>query len=268
MITGLQTALNAKAETTALTAQANKITALVDSYSGLSFGDSAPAAGPSHLIAAYESNTVGYTPGSYFYGIGFCSNGAVGLGLWGGTNAAIPEQVAGSGQLPHLKVTNAGRVGIGDQNPAQALCVSGNAVVTGSITGATKSFDIPHAGKEGHRLRHWCVEGDAPGGSLIYKRQVTAPKAGLAEVLLPSWFSWLAKNVQVFVNGFKHHGTAWGEQDELDPCIIRLNVSRGGTYNVLIVADRADICATSMCPQETEYIPAVELPSETPFPTP
>jgi hypothetical protein len=103
---------------------------------------------------------------------------------------------------------------------------------------------------------------------LIYKRQVTAPKAGLAEVVMPSWFAWLAKDVQVFANGFRHHGTAWGEQDELDPCVIHLNVSKGGIYNVLVVADRADVCATSMCPQETEYIPAVELPGEAPFPTP
>ena len=167
-----------------------------------------------------------------------------------------------------MLLTSTGRLGIGDENPAQALCVTGNCIISGSLQAATKSFDIPHEEKEGHRLRHWCIEGDAPGGSLIYKRQVTAPKAGLAEVLLPSWFAWLAKDVQVFVNCSKHHGTGWGEQDELDPCIIRLNVSKGGTYNVLLVADRADRCATSMCPQETEYIPAVELPSETPFPTP
>mgnify|MGYP006130752237 CR=1 FL=1 len=103
---------------------------------------------------------------------------------------------------------------------------------------------------------------------MVYKRQVTAPKAGLSDLIMPSWFAWLAKDVQVFANGFRHHGTAWGEQDELDPCVIHLNVSKGGTYNVLIVADRADVCATSMCPQEVEYIPAVELPSEPPFPTP
>ena len=95
---------------------------------------------------------------------------------------------------------------------------------------------------------------------------VTAPKAGLADLIMPSWFAWLAKDVQVFANGFRHHGTAWGEQDELDPCVIHLNVSKGGIYNVLVVADRADVCATSMCPQETEYVPAVDLPGE--FPTP
>ena len=97
------------------------------------------------------------------------------------------------------------------------------------------------------------MEDDTPGGSLIYKRQVIAPKAGLADLIMPSWFGWLAKDVLVFTNGFKHHGTGWGVQDELDPCVIHLNVSKGGVYNVLICAARADVCATTMCPQEIEY---------------
>ena len=58
----------------------------------------------------------------------------------------------------------------------------------------------------------------------------------------------------VFSAGVKHHGTAWGEQDALDPCVLHLTVSRGGSYNVMIVADRADTC-TTMCPQEVEYLP-------------
>jgi len=131
--------------------------------------------------------------------------------------------------------------------------VAGALTCTGAITGSTKSFDIPSEGKDGYRLRHYCVEDDTPGGSLIYKRQVTAPKAGLADLIMPSWFGWLAKDVQVFANGFKHHGTGWGEQDELDPCVIHLNVSKGGVYNVLVCAARADVCATTMCPQEIEY---------------
>ena len=117
-------------------------------------------------------------------------------------------------------------------------------------------------------MRHYCTEGDAPGGSLIYKRQVTAAKAGLVDLIMPSWFAWLARNVLIFSNGFKHHGTCWGEQDELDPCVIHLNVSKGGIYNIMVTADRNDVCATTMCPQVVEYIPAEELPGEEPFPTP
>jgi hypothetical protein len=265
-VTGLQTALNAKSDATVTTTIGNKITALVDATSGVSSGDTAPATGPGHRIAIYESTSSFYGFGSYFYGLGLVDNSVAGLGLWGGTGNALPEQGTGSGVLPHMLVTTAGRVGIGDQNPAQALCVTGNCVVSGSITGATKSFDVEHEGRDGYRLRHWCVEGDAPGGSLMYKRQITAPKAGVADLIMPSWFAWLAKNVMVFCNGFKHHGTSWGEQDELDPCVIHLNVSKGGIYNVLVTADRADMCATTMCPQETEYVPALEPSGGSGFP--
>ena len=134
---------------------------------------------------------------------------------------------------------------------------TGDVTVAGTMTASSKSFDILHEAKPDMRLRHWCTEGDAPGGSLIYKRQVTAVKAGVVDLLMPSWFQWLAKDVHIFCNGFKHHGKAWGEQDALDPCVIHLNVSKGGVYNVLVTADRNDMCATTMCPQAVEYSTAV-----------
>ena len=60
------------------------------------------------------------------------------------------------------------------------------------------------------------------------------------------WFQYLAKHVIVFRNGFKHTGTAWGEQDELDPCVIHITCTRGGVYNIMVTADRNDECATTM----------------------
>ena len=105
-----------------------------------------------------------------------------------------------------------------------------------------------------------------PGGSLLYKRSLIADKAGVTDLIMPSWFGWLAKDVMVFCNGFRHHGTAWGERDELDPCVIHLNVSKGGIYNIMVTADRNDMCATTMCPQQIEYIP--EQPEEPPPPFP
>ena len=51
MITGLQTALDAKAETTALTTVANKVTDMVDGLSGISLGT---GTGASQRIACYE----------------------------------------------------------------------------------------------------------------------------------------------------------------------------------------------------------------------
>ena len=153
------------------------------------------------------------------------------------------------------KIGGGAYVGIRNYYPSEALHVGGNILASGSITGSTKSFDITHEGREGYRLRHWCMEGDVPGGSLLYKRSVIADKAGVTDLIMLSWFGWLAKDVMVFCNGFRHHGTAWGERDELDPCVIHLNVSKGGIYNIMVTADRNDVCATTMCPQQIEYIP-------------
>jgi hypothetical protein len=164
------------------------------------------------------------------------------------------------------KIGGGAYVGIRNYYPSEALHVGGNILASGSITGSTKSFDITHEGREGYRLRHWCMEGDVPGGSLLYKRSVIADKAGVTDLIMPSWFGWLAKDVMVFCNGFRHHGTAWGERDELDPCVIHLNVSKGGIYNIMVTADRNDVCATTMCPQQIEYIP--EQPEEPPPPFP
>ena len=46
-----------------------------------------------------------------------------------------------------------------------------------------------------------------------------------------------------------------GEQDDSDKNIINITTSQGGIYNIMITADRDDECATTMCPQELEYIP-------------
>ncbi len=128
--------------------------------------------------------------------------------------------------------------------------------VLGAINAGTKCFDIVHpdpAKKATDRLRHWCLESDEPGGSLLYKRQVTAPKAGVVDLIMPSYFAYLATNVTVFCNGFKHLGTAWGEQDELEPSVIHITTSRKGVYNIMVMGDRCDDCARLKCPQEVEY---------------
>ena len=82
---------------------------------------------------------------------------------------------------------------------------------------------------------------------------------------MDDWFPHLATNVMIFAAPFKHFGQAWGEQDTLDPSVIQVTVSKGGVYNIMITADRNDMCARE-CPQEVEYIPAVELPGEAAFP--
>ena len=145
------------------------------------------------------------------------------------------------------KIGGGAYVGIRNYYPSEALHVGGNILASASITSSTKSFDITNEGREGYRLRHWCMEGDVPGGSLLFKRSVIADKAGVTDLIMPSWFGWLAKDVMVFCNDFRHHGTAWGERDELDPCVIHLNVSKGGIYNIMVTADRNDVCVPPQC---------------------
>ena len=123
---------------TGLQARLDTIAHLYDGISGISLGSS--ALGATQRIACYETAT-----GTYMYGIGlFDTPGVIaGVGIWGGTGASQPDQTGSSGGInPHFLVTYTGRVGIGVINPSAALDVSGDVVVSGSITGATKSFDI------------------------------------------------------------------------------------------------------------------------------
>ena len=84
---------------------------------------------------------------------------------------------------------------------------------------------------------------------------------------MPDWFKFLATDIMIFVNGFKHMGTGWGEQDQLDGNVLHITVSRGGEYNILITAARNDHCANHTCPKEIEYIPVQEAPqTENAFP--
>jgi hypothetical protein len=217
-------------------------------------------------MMVYEDNTSTH---HHSYGMSiYVTAYNTGLGLFGSSGTNVPDYGAG-GTLPHLFIQSTGNVAIGHVAPAATakLHVVGNILASGSITGSSKSFDIPHPdpAKPDWRLRHFCTETDARGGNLLYRRQLTAPKAGLCHVMMPGWFPHLATNVMVFVSPVKHFGQAWGEQDSIDPSVIQVTVSKGGVYNVMITADRNDMCARE-CPQETEYIPAVELPGEAAFP--
>ena len=224
---------------TGLQAELDKISDVVDGPSGLSLG---PGTGAPQRIAIYEIESGGgLTRGHYFYGMGLFEGAgaslAAGIGLWGGTGTTLPNQSgSGSGTLPNVLLSMAGFLGIGTRNPSQMLHVDGgNILCSGSITGATKAFDISHPDpkKPDMRLRHWCIEGDAPGGSLMYKKQITAVQTVITDLIMPSWFQHLAKNVMIFCNGFKHQGTAWGEQDELNPNVIHITTTKGRPYHLI-----------------------------------
>jgi len=234
----------------------NKVTDMVDGPSGISTGDSAPATSSKHRIAAYESLSLG---GRYYYGIGLIENAnTAGLGLWGGTLNALPEQATGTGRLPDILITPLGRVGIGDQNPAQALCVQGSCTISGSLTAATKSFLIDHPdpikAEQGMKLRHWVTESDEVGGSLLYRRQVKAIQ-GNNILEMPEFFKHLASHVMCVASPVRHFGLCWADLDFEDANRVVLGTSKAGLYTVLVTARRKDHCALHMCPQEVEFIP-------------
>ena len=197
-------------DVTGLQAEVNKIQNLSDATSGLSLGASNPFNRATHRFALYEmpAGNPSYTAGSFFYGVGLIdnNNNTVGTGIWGGSGLDVPDQgVTPTGLLPHLFVQNTGRVGIGTINPSATMDIQGNLSVTGTITGASKNFDIPHPdpSKPEYRLRHYCVESDDQGGQIIYRRRIQAPKAGIVDLIMPDWFQFLATDVMIWVNGFK-----------------------------------------------------------------
>jgi hypothetical protein len=250
---------------TGLQAQLNKISSVVDCVSGLSLGD---AAGVKQKIACYESDTSGYTPGTYFYGLGLYIGSTVGLALWGGTGTTFPKLApSGTGIMPHMMITTAGSVGIGTTAPQRALDVVGDMACTGTMSAATKQFDIQHPdpAKPEMRLRHWCVEtADCPGGLLMYRRTIDMTST-TATFDMPDWFSHLTKGVIVQVTPYQHFGSAWGE---CTGNTIELHATTLGKWHVLITACRKDECATTMCPQDVEYIPEEPEDPPPPFPTP
>jgi len=210
--------------------------------------------GADQRIAVYEipSNS------NYFYGIGLVEHAGIspGLGLWASTGTSFPYQNATSstGVPPPLMVSSTGSVGVGVIFPTERLHVVGNILCTGIITGLTKLFDIPHPdpNKINMRLRHWCVESDVPGGMVIYRRQIVATNAQTITLNMSDWFKQLTTNVIIFCNPDEHFGMAWGKYINNN---IEIHTNKDGKYNILITCDRNDICATTMCEQEIEYIP-------------
>ena len=131
------------------------------------------------------------------------------------------------------------RVGIGTGDPSQKLHVIGNAIVSGSLSKGSGSFDIPHPDPkktETHRLRHYFVETPSAGGN-IYKYQIECEK-GDNYIDLPDYYQHLNKDSLVWVNPVNHFGRAWGEVE--DNKKVRIVVDKKGTYNILIFGDRKD----------------------------
>ena len=115
--------------------------------------------------------------------------------------------------------------------------------VGGTLTKGGGSFDIVHPdpAKPGWRLRHSFVETPSGGGN-IYKFRYPCIE-GENVFNLPDYFKHLNKDVMVWVNPFKHFGSAWG--DVQDNKLI-ITAEKYGEYNVLIFGDRKDPIAVNM----------------------
>lgn len=76
-----------------------------------------------------------------------------------------------SGLAERMRITDAGRVGIGTSSPGYALDVNGNTNVTGTLTETVKSFIIDHPTKEGKKLQYGVLEG--PEHSVYVRGKLT-----------------------------------------------------------------------------------------------
>ena len=209
-----------------LQTELDKISRLETGVSEVSLGGRACAA-HRFQFAAHEIEVGGpsHTAGHYMYGKGLYVGSTERCSFLEGRLAALPDLGSGTGTAPHLFIKNDGLAGVSITAPAYRLDITGDIRATGTLYGATKSLHIEHVGKVGYRLRHWCMGGDAPGGSLIHKSQNTTVKTIVTDLKIPDCFGWLEKNVMVFTTGYKHSGLAWGEQDPRDSCVIHIAAS-------------------------------------------
>lgn len=138
--------------------------------------------------------------------------------------------------------------------PTERLHVSGNTVITGSLTKGSGTFDIPHPDPdkqaEEWRLRHSFVESPTRGDNIY--RFVVEVEAGQGVVNLPDYYRFLNENSQVWVSPLDHFGRGYGKTNEQDTKIL-IRADRDGLYNVLVVATRKDEIALEFDKKGVEY---------------
>ncbi|MED4461868.1 phage tail protein [Metabacillus fastidiosus] len=114
-------------------------------------------------------------------------------------------------------------------------------IIPGSLSVAgTKNFEIPHPAPhklDTHVIRHGAVESPTAGDTL-YRFTIEAITDGQqVELQLPDYFQYLNTNVDVWVNGHRHFGRAFGEVvgDKL-----LVTCEKAGQYKVLVIGTRND----------------------------
>lgn len=168
--------------------------------------------GPSGYI---EAGTVRIDRGGG-YGGRIASTGAV-LALSAGGSVVIDnaDLVAGTAYLGNTTVT-------------------GNLKASGTITGQSKQFRIPHPTAEDHFLIHGCTE--SPVAGVEYWGDETLPETGTLTVNLPEYFEALAKSsgrtILVTARGFA------ADWSDIKDGAFAVTGPPGGRFSWLVKAER------------------------------
>jgi hypothetical protein len=125
---------------------------------------------------------------------------------------------------------------IGSYSFMNNLCVLGNSTATGS-----KSFKIKHPNKEKentHYLVHSVIETPTAGDNL-YRYIVESDGIESVKIMLPDYFGYLNKDIQIWVNASDNFGNGYGVIDK-ELKIVEVFTNVKGYYNVLIIGTRKD----------------------------
>jgi hypothetical protein len=125
---------------------------------------------------------------------------------------------------------------VGSYSFMNNLCVLGNFTATG-----TKSFKIKHPNKEKentHYLVHSVIETPTAGDNL-YRYIVESDGIESVKIMLPDYFGYLNKDIQIWVNASDNFGNGYGVIDK-ELKIVEVFTSVKGYYNVLIIGTRKD----------------------------
>jgi hypothetical protein len=115
------------------------------------------------------------------------------------------------------------------------LTITGNTTMTGSLTAASKSFDIPHPTKEGWRLRYGVLEGPEHG---VYFRGNSTEKV----ISLPEYWMGLVHEETISVQLTPIGGPCIHWIEKIEGSKIYINCEDGKpNYYFTINAERKDI---------------------------
>jgi hypothetical protein len=146
-----------------------------------------------------------------------------------------------------LTIDAEGNVGIGTTSPSEALDVSGNVTISGSISKGSGSFKITHpleTKKDTHYLVHSFIEG--PRADLIYRgtAKLTNGKAvinlDLESNMTAGTFEALCTNVSCFTSNETDWTPVKGSVSKNKLTIVAQDTASSATVSWLVVGERKD----------------------------